>query len=129
MSDIELAELEDALLETDSNLEEEPPRASTSFIPVRWQAKTSGTIILLMAFLRFCVISSSMMWFVPVFRLVEDAICHVYYEDESLELIKEMKCKIDKVQSRLAYMVGWFGFLNAVIGALSTPDSSSWFLC
>lgn len=84
----------------------------------RWQAKSPGMIILLVAVIKFCIVVSGMMIMLPVYRLIEDAICHVHYEDDSLDMIEEMKCKVDEVQSRLAVLLGWLGTSSSIIGEI-----------
>ncbi|TWU72145.1 hypothetical protein ED733_003321 [Metarhizium rileyi] len=85
-----------------------------------WQAKTSGTIVFLAAVMNFCITSSGMLLLIPIYRLIEDALCHVYYEDDSYDIIDEMKCKADDVQSRLASLIGWYGLVNSVMTLLVT---------
>ncbi|EFY91813.1 hypothetical protein MAC_02098 [Metarhizium acridum CQMa 102] len=85
-----------------------------------WQAKTPGTIVFLAAVMKFCITSSGMLLLIPVYRLLEDALCHVYYEDDSYDIIDEMKCKVDDVQSRLASLIGWCGLFNSVMTLLVT---------
>lgn len=82
-----------------------------------WQAKTPGTIVFLAAVMKFCITSSGMLLLIPVYRLIEDALCHVHYEDDSYDIIDEMKCKVDDVQSRLASLIGWCGLFNSVMSA------------
>lgn len=64
---------------------------------------------------KFAIVTSGLMMMMPLYRLIEDAICHVHYEDDSADLIEEMKCKVDEVQTPLAFMLGWFGLLHAVM--------------
>lgn len=75
-----------------------------------------------MALSKFIIVTSGMMMIMPMFRLIEDALCHHYYEDDSSDFMDEMKCKVYEVQSSLAYFMGWLGLLNTVI---SRPDSHS----
>jgi hypothetical protein len=58
---------------------------------------------------------------VPVTRLIEDNLCRRYYssrlDDKMLESdIDEGLCKIDAIQSQLAYLNGWLPMIEAVIG-------------
>ncbi|GAO16874.1 hypothetical protein UVI_02011950 [Ustilaginoidea virens] len=52
-------------------------------------------IVFLAAVMMFGITSSGMMLLVPIYRLIEDALCHVHYKDDSPGLMDEMKCKVD----------------------------------
>ena len=92
-----------------------PRRCLTS----RLQAKKPSTIITLLALLMFSVALSGLLFLVPMFRLMEDAICHVHYEKELSEPIEEKLCKVDEVQKYLAYLGGWSALLNSIIGMIA----------
>lgn len=109
---------EDANADTEAPGNEQPdeplptqPRIKAA----RWQAKTPRTIVLLAAVLKFCLASSGMLLIIPIYRLIEDSLCHVHYKDDSYEIIDEMKCKVDGVQSRLASLIGWCGLVQSVM--------------
>ncbi|KAK0383522.1 hypothetical protein NLU13_9433 [Sarocladium strictum] len=80
--------------------------------PSRWQAGSPGTVVLLVATAKFAVVASGMMILMPIYRLIEDALCHTYYQDNSLDIIDEMKCKVDHVQTRLSTLMGWITLIN-----------------
>ncbi|KAI5461453.1 major facilitator superfamily domain-containing protein [Mariannaea sp. PMI_226] len=84
----------------------------------RWGVNSPRRIVLLVATIKFLVVMSGMLLLVPYARLIEDAFCHVYYEDESSDIIEEMKCKTDEIQSRMGYLFGWAGLCSSVIGLL-----------
>ena len=86
----------------------------------RFQARRPKTIVLLLAVLLFTVTTSGMLIIVPVFRLIEDAVCHEYYKKDRSEKIDERLCKVDEVQGILAYLGGWAALLNSLIGLIST---------
>ncbi|KAL6878946.1 major facilitator superfamily domain-containing protein [Trichoderma novae-zelandiae] len=86
----------------------------------RWQVKSPKTAVNMIAFLEFMIVASGMLLMIPVFRLIEDTVCHVYYGDDSLDLIDEMKCKADEVQARMAYLLGWLGLFNSIMSLLTT---------
>ncbi|EGR49493.1 uncharacterized protein TRIREDRAFT_59796 [Trichoderma reesei QM6a] len=86
----------------------------------RWQVKSPKTAVRLIAFLEFLIIGSGMLLMIPIYRLIEDTVCHVYYGDDSLEMIDEMKCKTDEVQARMAYLLGWLGLFNSIMSLLTT---------
>ena len=102
---------------TDGQTDDEPRPATRRIKAAPWQAKTPGTIVLLVAVLKFCITSSGMLLLIPVYRLIEDALCHAHYEDDSYDMIDEMKCKGDEVQSRLASLIGWCGLVNSIMSA------------
>ncbi|EEY17274.1 conserved hypothetical protein [Verticillium alfalfae VaMs.102] len=77
---------------------------------------TPFTIVVLLACLKATLFSSGILFLTPLFRLVEDAICHVHYQKDLSEPIEEKECKVDEIQSQLAYLLG----TGAVIGALVT---------
>ncbi|KAM3504821.1 hypothetical protein MY11210_008200, partial [Beauveria gryllotalpidicola] len=80
-----------------------------------WQVRSPRRIILLVAFVKFCIICSGLMLMLPVFRLVEDAICHGVLDDASPGLLDEMTCKDDGVQARLATFMGWSGLVSSIV--------------
>ena len=123
MSDLELdteppSEEDAPLLDDDYERPDEPLPTRPRIKAKRWQAKTPGTIVLLAATLKFCITSSGMLMLIPLYRLIEDAVCHAWYEDDGPDIIDEMKCKGDEVQSRLAFLLGWVGLVNAIMSML-----------
>ncbi|KAK4447310.1 general substrate transporter [Podospora aff. communis PSN243] len=86
----------------------------------QFQARKPKTIVLLLAILLFTVTTSGMLIIVPIFRLIEDAVCHSYYKKDHSEKIDERLCKVDEVQGLLAYLGGWAAMLNTVIGLIAT---------
>ncbi|KAI9149369.1 MFS efflux pump atnC [Paramyrothecium foliicola] len=115
MSDVELDMTdEDAPLLDAGERADEPISSRPRFIALRWQARSPRTIIFLLALIKFSVVCNGMLLLLPVYRLIEDSLCHVYYEDDSLDIIPEMKCKVDAVQSQLTFLMGWLGLLNSL---------------
>ncbi|KAJ6784775.1 hypothetical protein PWT90_05735 [Aphanocladium album] len=86
----------------------------------RWQVSSSRMIIILVAATKFCMVCSGMMILVPLFRLIEDAICHGVLEDTTPGLLDEMKCKEDAVQARLATFLGWSGLVGSIVTLLTS---------
>ncbi|KAK4221416.1 major facilitator superfamily domain-containing protein [Podospora fimiseda] len=87
--------------------------------PSRWarlQVQQYGKIIFLLATLMFLITTSGMMFLIPIFRLIEDAFCHIYYEKYPTEPIEERLCKVDGVQKQLAYLGGLGSMINSVVG-------------
>ncbi|KAK3321784.1 general substrate transporter [Apodospora peruviana] len=85
----------------------------------RFQARKPSTIILLLAVMMFAITTSGMLIMIPLFRLMEDALCHVYYQKDPSEPIDERLCKVDGVQSELAYLGGWGAMLGSLVGMVA----------
>src|SRR5687767_10506324 len=85
----------------------------------RWQARHPATIVLLIALIKFGVTLSGMMIIIPIYRLIEDALCHVYYQDDTSGIIEELQCKVDEVQSNLAFLIGWLGLVTSIMSMLT----------
>ncbi|KAK0645422.1 major facilitator superfamily domain-containing protein [Cercophora newfieldiana] len=78
-----------------------------------------SVVILLVAFIIFTQSTSGALAAVPLTRLLEDAICRRYYSNRSDKVpIDEGRCKVDEVQSDLAYLNGFLSALEAVVGLL-----------
>ena len=65
------------------------------------------------------IVLTGLMIMMPMYRLIEDTLCHAHFKDDSPDIIDEMKCKTDEVQSDLAYMLGWFGLVNAIFSTFT----------
>ena len=113
-------------LDSDPDPSSPPPRRRRHRRPsAPWQAGAPSTIVILIIAVKFLVVTSGMLMLMPMYRLIEDAFCHVHYDDDSAGLIDEMKCKVDEVQSPLAYLMGWFGLVGAIMSTHSPPHPSS----
>jgi hypothetical protein len=86
----------------------------------RFQAKKRKTIIALLAVLMFIMVTSGMLILIPIFRLMEDAICHIHYGKPRSEPIEERLCKVDGVQKELAYLGGISAMINSIVGLIAT---------
>ncbi|KAK1834018.1 major facilitator superfamily domain-containing protein [Podospora conica] len=113
-------------LQRDDGDVEEPSRPFTGAKrPGRWhcaaplQAKKPKTIVLLLALLMFTIVTSGMLIMMPLFRLVEDTVCHRYYKKDPSEKIDERLCKVDGVQSELAYLGGWAALIHSSVGLVA----------
>lgn len=82
----------------------------------RWGIHSPRRIVVLVALIKFSVVLSGMLLFLPFARILEDMMCHVHYQDTSLDMIDEMKCKVDEVQARLGYFYGWNSLLSSIVG-------------
>ena len=67
----------------------------------------------------FTLVVSGMMIMMPVFRIIEDAVCRAHYATPPGETVDERLCKVDEVKSRLAYLGGWAALVNSVVGLLT----------
>ncbi len=91
----------------------------------RWslfQARSPRAIVLLLSIAVFFISAGSTFANVPIMRILEDNICRRYYGDvllrrDSPPPIDEKLCKIDEIQSELAYLIGLLLTLEAVIGS------------
>ncbi|KAK3934710.1 major facilitator superfamily domain-containing protein [Diplogelasinospora grovesii] len=86
---------------------------------VRFQARSPGTIITLLSVLLFLIATSGMMIMLPVFRLLEDALCHQFYQLPPDTSIPEKECKVEEVQTQLAYLGGWAAVMNSLVGLVA----------
>lgn len=122
MSEIELDIPADAPLLAENERQQESIPGDDEASPrtlraARWQVKSPKTAVRMLAILLFMIVASGMLMLMPVYRLIEDTVCHVYYGDDSLEIIDEMKCKTDEVQARMAYLLGWLGLFHSIMSA------------
>ncbi|KAK4663764.1 uncharacterized protein QC763_503050 [Podospora pseudopauciseta] len=88
-------------------------------IIARFQVQSSGSIILLLSLLTFAIVTSGMMYMIPMFRLLEDAFCHLYYDKDPSESIDEHMCKVDGVQKELALLGGISAMINSLVGVVA----------
>lgn len=79
-----------------------------------WQTSKPKTVIVLLSLVKFFIVLSGMLMMMPMYRLLEDAFCHAHFGDDSPGLMDEMKCKVEEVQSGLAFLMGWMGLLNSI---------------
>ncbi|KAI8714564.1 MFS domain-containing protein [Fusarium sp. LHS14.1] len=120
--DVPLLDLEspgihdDAASDTSSLHSHTEPTPSYRFS--RWGIHSPRRIVILVALIKFSVVLSGMLLFLPFARILEDMMCHVHYQDTSSEIIDEMKCKVDEVQARLGYFYGWNSLLSSIVGLM-----------
>lgn len=116
---------DDAASDSDS-LYSHPDRGSNIR---RWGVRTPRRIVILVAVIKFLIVLSAMLLLVPYARLLEDAFCHAYYKDTSSEIIEEMKCKVDEIQSRMGFFFGWSGLVSSMLGTEPENHSPNLALC
>ncbi|KAK4154815.1 general substrate transporter [Chaetomidium leptoderma] len=85
----------------------------------RFQAQKRKTIVALLALLMFSITTSGMLILIPIFRLMEDAICHVQYGKAMPEPIEEQLCKVEGVQKELAFLGGVSAMVNCIVGLVA----------
>jgi hypothetical protein len=86
----------------------------------RLQPQKRTPVVVLLAVLMFTLTTSGMLMLIPIFRLMEDAICHVHYGKSRWEPIEERLCKVDGVQKELAYLGGIAAMISSVVGLVAT---------
>jgi MFS transporter, PCFT/HCP family, solute carrier family 46 (folate transporter), member 1 len=89
-----------------------------------FQARTPRSIVLLLSLNILCLATGGSLLIVPVTRILEDILCHGYYDglhgqDDSID---ERLCKIDAIQSELAYLNGILSMIEATIGMLANGN-------
>ncbi|KAK0712462.1 major facilitator superfamily domain-containing protein [Lasiosphaeria miniovina] len=82
----------------------------------RFRAQKPRSIVALLTVVLFGVTLSGFLVVVPVFRLLEDAICHAHYGVPPDADVDEERCKVGPVQMQLARLSGWGALLSAVVG-------------
>jgi hypothetical protein len=83
----------------------------------RYQVSSPSAIVALVALIIFCMTLSGTMSLIPMGRLIEDAICRRYYG--SAEPVDEKLCKVDQVQTELAWLGGLYVVIDSAIGMAS----------
>lgn len=114
----EQASPEDAPFLDDHPDEPIPESLPASASPLRssrpWQTSDPKTVIILLSLVKFLIVLSGMLILMPMYRLIEDAFCHAHFDDDSPGFMEEMKCKVEEVQSGLAFLMGWMGLLSSI---------------
>ncbi|RGP79932.1 mfs transporter [Fusarium longipes] len=113
---LDLEPLEDDAISDSDNVFYPQSEPVPSYRLSRWGVRSPKRIVILIAFIKFVLTFSGMLLMLPTARLIEDMICHIHYNDASTDIIDEMKCKVDEVQSQLGYLYGWIGLVSSLIG-------------
>lgn len=95
--------------------------AATLIPGIRCQNRNHKPVIILLSVAKFVIVFSRMLMLTPTYRLLEDLFCHTYFANDSDALMDEMECKVGEVQSRLAFLMGWFGLLSSVMSKWQMP--------
>ncbi|KAL2059857.1 hypothetical protein VTL71DRAFT_10012 [Oculimacula yallundae] len=95
------------------------PEASQTqrYATCRYQVTTPRNIVLLLTLSLLLLASAGGLTVVPQTRLLEDILCHRYYDDlKGLSDIDESLCKNDSIQSELAFINGYTTAVEAFVG-------------
>ncbi|CAJ2500450.1 Uu.00g033030.m01.CDS01 [Anthostomella pinea] len=93
--------------------------ASIASIAKLPKAHRSNTIVNLLCLIIFIATSAGGFVAIPYTRLVEDVLCHQYYDVESMQPIDENLCKENTIQSKLAFIIAIGGAIDAIVGFLA----------
>ena len=115
-------------LENGDDQQQEPerpgrPGAKAGNVPsprwsiAKYQVSSPNAVVGLVSLIIFCMALSGTMSLIPLGRLIEDAICRRYYR--SSEPVDEKLCKVDEVQTELAWLGGLYVVIDSTIGVLS----------
>lgn len=83
----------------------------------RYQVSSPNAVVGLLSCTIFCLALSGTMSLIPMGRLIEDAVCRKYYG--ASDPVDEKRCKVDEVQTELAWLGGLFVLIDSVIGMFS----------
>lgn len=110
-------------LDTDEQQEQEDGRQNAKpAIEARWsssryQVSSPKAIIGLVSLIIFFLTLSGTMALIPLGRLIEDAVCRKYYG--SSDPVDEKLCKVDDVQTELAWLGGLYVVIDSAVGTSS----------
>ncbi len=77
-------------------------------------------VVTLLSLAIFCFASSSSLSGAPMMRILEDNLCQRYYDHvrQAETPIDEQLCKVDGIQSELAYLNGLISTADAIVGLI-----------
>lgn len=90
------------------------PQAQPHWIASRYQASSANAIVTLVSAIIFLLALSETMALIPMGRLIEDVVCRKYYG--TLDPVDEKLCKVDEVQTELAWLGGLYVVVDSAIG-------------
>ncbi|KAL1855338.1 hypothetical protein VTK73DRAFT_8576 [Phialemonium thermophilum] len=115
-SSVELQDVEESDRLMDADAHDDRGKQSPGGLGLRsaWnQPATPTGVVTLLTFIIFCLVLSGVMALIPMGRLIEDAVCRRYYG--STEPVDESLCKVDEVQTELAWLGGLYALVNALV--------------
>ncbi|OIW28726.1 MFS general substrate transporter [Coniochaeta ligniaria NRRL 30616] len=80
----------------------------------RYQVSSPNAVVGLLSLIIFFMALSGTMGLIPLGRLIEDAVCRKYYG--SSDPVDEKLCKVDEVQTELAWLGGLYVVIDSAIG-------------
>lgn len=85
------------------------------------KAHKPGTVVWILCVLIFFVAGAGGFMVIPMTRIFEDILCRQYYDKPQIlgEPIDESLCKIDVIQSKLAFLFAIFESITAGVGCLA----------
>ncbi|KAF7552268.1 hypothetical protein G7Z17_g4443 [Cylindrodendrum hubeiense] len=107
-------ELEDQERQSDVGHSDAGPEDAASHD--RPEPKPRTRVLVLLGFTMFCMALCGSMVLVPLSRLAENVICHQYYD--TTEPIEEKHCKVDEIQTKLAWLGACAAMLDSTVSLL-----------
>lgn len=104
----------DAHQESENARQSAKPEGKGQWSSSRYQVSSPKAIVGLVSLIIFFMALSGTMSLIPMGRLIEDAICRKYYG--SSEPVDERLCKVDEVQTELAWLGGLYVVIDSAIG-------------
>ncbi|KAI0429899.1 major facilitator superfamily domain-containing protein [Xylaria sp. FL1042] len=119
--------ISEAQATSDSDHDTDEPRAPRKTSPFAWlsrvlpKAEKPGIIVFILCVVIFVGSASSGFQNMPMTRIFEDILCRQYYDQihSHNEPIDEDMCKVDAIQSKLAYLFAIMSSLNAGVSVLA----------
>ncbi len=103
----------------------ERDKDSTPLSRYRFKVHRPRTIVFLLSLIILIESTGANLMVVPTTRILEDVICHRYYDVQDLDnSIDERLCKTDAIQSKLAYLNGLVSVAEAIVGSYLSGDFS-----
>lgn len=90
------------------------PHGAAQWLALRYQVSSPNAVVGLLSTIIFVMALSGTMSLIPLGRLIEDAVCRKYYG--SSDPVDEKLCKVDEVQTELAWLGGLYVVIDSAIG-------------
>ncbi|KAB5555062.1 major facilitator superfamily domain-containing protein [Coniochaeta sp. 2T2.1] len=90
------------------------PETAARWSSSRYQVSSPKAIVALVSIIIFALALSGTMGLIPMGRLIEDSICRKYYG--TADPVEEKLCKVDAVQTELAWLGGLYVVIDSAIG-------------
>lgn len=78
-------------------------------------------IVLLLSIFILCLAAEGALLTVPTTKLLEDVLCQIHYGEggDGVATMDRRRCKIDSIQSKLAYLLGAQSSIDSIVGTSS----------